>query len=99
LYYSDTQLDIIALLCYCKKKKGKNMNRERLILDTDNKGNLKGLPQFPPNKKVEAIFLIIDRPDQKTRARRSPHKDIAGKVQIMGNIFDTVCENEWNLPE
>ena len=75
------------------------MNRERLILDTDNKGNLKGLPQFPPNKKVEAIFLIIDRPDQKTRARRSPHKDIAGKVQIMGNIFDTVCENEWNLPE
>ena len=75
------------------------MNRERLILDTDNKGNLKGLPQFPPNKKVEAIFLIIDRPDQKTRKRRFPNKDIAGKVQIKGNIFDTVCKNEWNLPE
>ena len=97
--YSDTQLDIIVILCYFKKKKGGNMNKERLILDTDNNGNLKGLPQFPPNKKIEAIFLIIDRPDQKIRARRFPHKDIAGKVQIMGNIFDTVCENEWNLPE
>ena len=35
------------------------MNTERLLLDTDNKGNLKGLPKFPPNKKVEAIFMII----------------------------------------
>jgi len=75
------------------------MHKERLILDTDNKGNLKGLPKFPPNKKVEAIFLIIDKPDHKTGARRFPHKDIAGKIRIMGNIFDTVCENEWNLPK
>jgi hypothetical protein len=62
------------------------MNRERLILDTDNKGNLKGLPKFPPNKKVEAIFLIIDKPDHKIRARRLPHKDIAGKIRIIGVI-------------
>jgi len=67
------------------------MNRERLILDTDSKGNLKGLPQFPPNQKIEAIFLIIDRPDQKIHARRFPHKDIAGKVQIMGNICRPGC--------
>ena len=75
------------------------MHKEQLILDTDNKGNLKGLPKFPPNKKVEAVFLIIDKPDQKIDARRFPHKDIAGKTRIMGNIFDTVCENEWNLPK
>lgn len=62
-----------------------------MILDTDNNGNLQGLPKFPPNKKVEAVFLIIDKPDHKTRPRRLPHKDIAGKVRITGNIFDTVC--------
>ena len=75
------------------------MDTERLILDTDNKGNLKGLPKFPPNKKVEVIFLIVDRPDQKICASRFPHRDIAGKMRIMGNIFDTISEDEWNLPE
>lgn len=75
------------------------MNKERLILDTDNKGNLKGLPKFPPNRKVEAVFLIVDSPDQKICTRRFPHRDIAGKIRIMGNIFDTASENEWNLPK
>ncbi len=75
------------------------MNKERLVLDTDSKGNLKGLPKFPPNRKVEAIFLIIDKPDQKIRTRRFPHRDIAGKIRITGNIFDTVSESEWNLPK
>jgi len=75
------------------------MNTERLLLDTDNKGNLKGLPKFPPNKKVEAIFMIIDRPDQKICTRRFPHRDIAGKIRMMGNIFDAVSENDWNLPK
>lgn len=74
------------------------MSTERLLLDTDNKGNLKGLPKFPPNKKVEAIFLVVDGPDQKTTvARRLPHRDIAGKIQITGNIFDSVSEDDWNL--
>lgn len=90
-------LDITLIFCYFKKKKGKTMNKERLILDTDSKGNLKGLPKFPPNKKVEAFFLIVDRPDQKIAARRLPHQDIAGKIRITGNIFDTVPESEWNL--
>jgi hypothetical protein len=74
------------------------MNKERLILDTDNKGNLKGLPKFPPNKKVEAVFLVVERPDKKVRPCRRPHHDIAGKTRIMGNIFDTVSKDEWNLP-
>jgi hypothetical protein len=74
------------------------MNKERLILDTDNKGNLKGLPKFPPNKKVEAVFLVVERPDKKIRPCRFPHHDIAGKIRIIRNIFDTVSKNEWNLP-
>jgi hypothetical protein len=75
------------------------MNTERLLLDTDNKGNLKGLPKFPPNKHVEVIYLIVDELEQKKYARRFPHRDIAGKMRIMGNIFDTASEKEWNLPQ
>lgn len=75
------------------------MNTERLLLYTDHKGNLKGLPKFPPNKQVEVIFLIVDKPEQKKIMRRSPHRDIAGKIRIMGNIFDTASEKDWNLPE
>lgn len=75
------------------------MNPEHLILDTDHRGNLKGLPKFPPNKQVEVIFLIRDQSEDKKCARRSPHRDIAGKLQIIGNIFDTASENDWNLPK
>ena len=57
------------------------MNKERLILNTDNKGNLKGLPKFPPNKKVEAFFLIIDRPDQKYAHADSHIRTLPGKFE------------------
>jgi len=30
--------------------------------------------------------------------RRKPHPDLAGKMQILGNIIDTIPESEWNLP-
>jgi hypothetical protein len=73
------------------------MNTKQLLLETDNKDNLQGLAKFPPNKKVEAIFLVVDGPDQKTTStHRFPHRDIAGKIQIMGNIFDSVSEDGWN---
>ncbi len=75
------------------------MFTERLLLETDTAGNLKGIPKLPPNKKVEVIFLIMDKPGQKICTRRSPHLDIAGKTRIMGNIFDSAPENDWNLPK
>ena len=75
------------------------MNTECLLLDTDYRGNLKGLPKFPPNKQVEVVFLIIDKPEQKKCMRRFPHRDIAGKMRIMGNIIDTASEKDWNLPK
>ncbi len=73
------------------------MNAERLLLDTDHKGNLKGLPKFPPNKRVEVIFLIAEKAEQKNILRRFPHRDIAGKMRIIGNVFDTASEKDWNL--
>ena len=50
-------------------------------------------------KQVEVVFLIIDKPEQKKSSRRFPHRDIAGKMRIMGNIFDTASEKDWNLPK
>jgi hypothetical protein len=47
---------------------------------------------------VEAIFLVVDGPDQKTtNACRFSHRDIARKIQIKGNIFDSIFEDNWNL--
>jgi hypothetical protein len=75
------------------------MNTECLLLDTDYRGNLNGLPKFPPYKQVEVVFLIIDKPEQKKCTQRFPHRYIAGKVRIMGNIIDTASEKDWNLPK
>jgi hypothetical protein len=36
------------------------MDAERLILETDALGNLKQVPKLPPNKRLEAIFLVLD---------------------------------------
>jgi len=73
----------------------KIMNTERLLLDTDSMGNLKGLPKFPPNKQVEVLFLVIDKSNPPQR--RQPHRDIAGKLQINGDIFDAASETDWNV--
>ena len=73
------------------------MDNEHMVLETDNHGSLIGLPSFPPNMKVEAIFKIVDQVEAKTSAQRVPCPDIAGKIQIKGNIIDTVDISEWDL--
>lgn len=72
------------------------MHSERIILTTDPAGNLAGLPKFPPNRKVEAILVLLDEDIQ---GSRRPHPDIAGKVVITGNIFDSVSEADWHRTE
>jgi hypothetical protein len=73
------------------------LNMDRIILQTDHQGNLKGLPKLPPNKQVEVAFTVIDQVEATTMVRRFPNPDIAGKIQIKGNIFDTVPQKEWHL--
>ncbi len=73
------------------------MNTDRFILYTDRNGNLKGLPKFPPNKQIEALFSVIDQEDATKCVRRSPNPDIAGKIRIKGNIYDTVDEKDWDF--
>ena len=74
------------------------MDTDRLFLYTDSDGSLKGLPKFPPNKKVEAFFRVTGPIGSPSSPRRLPNPEIAGKILIKGDIFDTVAEAEWNLP-
>lgn len=75
------------------------MYAERLILETDIAGKLKQMPTLPPNKQLEAIFLVIADSEVSASVRRSPHPDIAGKVEIIGNVFDSAPKTAWDLSE
>ncbi len=75
------------------------MYAERLILETDIAGKLKQMPTLPANKQLEAIFLVIADSDISASIRRSPHPDIVGKVEIIGDVFDSAPGTVWDLPE
>jgi hypothetical protein len=75
------------------------MYAERLILETDLAGKLKQMPTLPPNKQFEAIFLVIEDSKTSANVRRRPHPEIAGKLEIIGNVFDSASVSAWNLPE
>lgn len=75
------------------------MYAERLILETDLSGKLKQVPKLPPNKQLEAIFLVIEDRTEAAIIGRSPHPDIAGKTKIIGDVFDSVPEASWDFPE
>ncbi|WP_394754386.1 hypothetical protein [Crenothrix sp.] len=68
---------------------------ERMIIETDTAGNLKQLPKLPANSQIEAIFLVME---EQSQAVRQPHPDIAGKTIVVGDIFSSVSETDWNLP-
>lgn len=63
------------------------MCAERVMLETDVAGKLKQVPVLPANKRLEAIFLVMDETQQ--IARRQPAAEIAGKTKILGDVFDS----------
>lgn len=65
------------------------MHAERLFLTTDPAGNLVALPKFPPNRKVEAILLLLD---DDAHGARCPHPDIAGKAVITGDVSGSAAQ-------
>lgn len=76
------------------------MQAQRLILETDDLGNLKQVPKLPPNQQFEVIFLVLAEPAEPSIKRRIPHPDLAGKVQILAsNIIDSVPDSDWELPQ
>lgn len=72
------------------------MYAERIILETDALGHLKQQPLLPPNRAVEAIFLVLE--DSGEQIVRRPHPDIAGKTRILGDLLGSIPETDWDLP-
>jgi len=53
------------------------------------------VPESFVNHRAEIIILTLD---EETPRRRQPHPDIAGKLIIKGDLFDSVPEGDWDLP-
>jgi len=71
------------------------MYAERMIVETDQFGQLKNLPKLPANKHFEAIFLVVS--SSKEGCRRQPHQDIAGKTRFIGDVISSAPTADWNL--
>jgi len=74
------------------------MQAERIVLETDPSGRLIGLPKLPGNRRIEAIFLILDGKSD-AAVKRQPHPDLAGKVKIQGDVLSSAPAADWELPK
>lgn len=71
------------------------MHAEKVILETNQDGQIIGLPKLPPNAQLEAIFLVLNQIPKKQK--RVPSAKIAGKGKIMGDIISPVVEtDDWD---
>jgi hypothetical protein len=72
------------------------MHAEKIILETDQQGNLLQIPKLPPNAQLEAIFLVLNQLPPQLK-RRKPSVLIAGKGKIVGDIVASgALESEWD---
>lgn len=73
------------------------MQAEKIILETDANGHLKVQPQLPPNVRLEAIFLLVDRVNHGSQTQRQPSKRLYGKGSINGDITAPIMpETDWD---
>lgn len=71
------------------------MSTNKLILETDSKGQLIKPLKLPPNAHLEAIILTTSQ--DKIKSERKPSEKIAGKGKISGDIMmPVVDEKDWN---
>ena len=73
------------------------MQAEKIILETDSNGRLVGIPQLPGNRRIEAIFLILDEKRRSNNIKRHPHPELAGRVKITGDILNSAPTSDWDL--
>ena len=71
------------------------MQVERRFEQVKNQQVIIELPESFIDHKVEIIVLTVD---EETTPSRRPHPDIAGKMQIVGDILTSVPEADWDLP-
>ena len=53
------------------------------------------LPESFLNHEIEVVVSTLD---DKSCILRKPHPDIAGKLIIKGDMFDSVENCDWDLP-
>lgn len=71
------------------------MQAERVLLKTDEKGNLMGVPKLPPNARLEAIFLLLEK-EEASKTKRIPPESLKGSVRITGDLLEpAISEEEW----
>ncbi|WP_026602150.1 hypothetical protein [Methylomonas sp. 11b] len=72
------------------------MHAEKIILETDQQGNLLQIPKLPPNAQLEAFFLVLNQLPPPPK-RRKPSVLIAGKGKIVGDIMaPAATKSEWD---
>lgn len=72
------------------------MQAERVMLETDELGNLTGLPKLPPRTKIEAVFLVLDGTEAQPRFRMPPAE--LGGLLLDGDIIGPAVElDAWGF--
>ena len=72
------------------------MQAERVVLETDDQGNLQGVPKLPPRAKIEAVFLVLDGAPGQPQPRKPP-AELAG-LKIQGDIVSPVIDlDAWGF--
>jgi hypothetical protein len=70
------------------------MQATRVIVETNEHGQIVNLPPLSPSVRMEAIFLVLDEPP--VSPQRQPPPDIAGKGRILGDIISPVSDaDDW----
>ena len=70
------------------------MQATRLIVETNENGQIVNMPPLSPSVRMEAIFLVLDEPP--AYPRRQPPPDIAGKGRILGDIISPASDpDDW----
>jgi hypothetical protein len=77
------------------------MKAEKIILETDQYGQLLHQPNLPPNTRMEAIFLMPERKRESedgSAKKRKPSPLIMGKGRIIDDIMSPACPaEEWDV--
>jgi hypothetical protein len=73
------------------------MQVQRVISRVDDGTLSIQLPESFNHHQVEVIVLTLDE-DEPAPVQRQPHPDIAGRVQIHGDILGSAPEQDWDLP-
>jgi hypothetical protein len=78
-----------------RRKEKVQMFAERMIIETDETGAIKDLPNLPPHSKVEAIYLVLEQNSSEVVVQRKPHLEIVGQMEITGDIMESSPVSDW----